>query len=540
MTSSQRRLTSIEPATGRTLGSVALTDPEAIAGVVAGVRKVAPLWELLRVQDRARYVRRVAQAVIDEFEELTELLAREGGRPPAEVAVLELLAAIDALAWIADQGPALLHGQPIAVSRSMFPHKRARTAQEAYGVIAVIGAGSAPFAQPLAQIGAALLAGNGVLFKPAARACLAGERIERALGRAGLPEGLFALVHGGPQAGLALAQAPVDKVLFTGSPPTARAVARACVSRDREVTIELGGKDAMVVLADAHVARAVDGAVWAGFAAAGQARGCVERIYVQSSVYARFVDELVARSGALAVGDPLVGATQVGPLASQRRLTLVCELVDEAVRDGATLRCGGPLRPDGLSGAFYAPAVLTDVTHAMRVMREPIDGPVLAVMAVDSVDEAITLVNDCDYRLGASVWSADRFRAQRIARELQCGMVWLNEHLPSPTLSQGPWGASAGAGLGRTLGAAGLRACAQEKLITWDPSGARGLWRGPYDDTLALAARSVAQLRSGRQGDRRRAWSEGAQAMARVAGRALNSGRRHARRRRRRTRAAAS
>ena len=143
-------------------------------------------------------------------------------------------------------------------------------------------------------------------------------------------------------------------------------------------------------------------------------------------------------------------------------------------------------------------------------MREPVDGPVLAVVAVDSVEEAIALANDSEYCLGASVWTRDRYRGLRIARELHAGMVWLNDHLPGPAVSRGPWGAAAGGGLGRVLGEAGLRACAQEKLIVWSQPGMRGLWWGPYDQVLEGGARAVAQLRSGRDSDRERAWRHGA------------------------------
>jgi succinate-semialdehyde dehydrogenase/glutarate-semialdehyde dehydrogenase len=389
----------------------------------------------------------------------------------------------------------------------------------------VIGAGSAPFAQPLGQIAGALLAGNGVVFKPAVRAALAGERIMRVVGRADLPEGLVRTAHGGPDVGVALAQASVDKVLFTGSPAVGRVVARACVSREKEVTLEVGGKDAMLVLADAHLSHAVACALWAGCVGAGQARGAVERVYVARERHDRFVAALVAGAGTLSVGNPASPRTQLGPLASARRVEHVSALVAEAVEHGARLHCGGPVSPaDCPGGSFYAPTVLSGVTHAMRIMREPVDGPVLAVMAVDSVGEAIALANDSAYSLGASVWTADRYQALRIARELRAGMVWLNDHLPVPMVSRGPWGAAARGGLGRTLGAAGLRACAQEKLITWDPPAARGLWWGPYDEVTTRAAQAVARLRSGREADNSRAWREGALALARLGARALGRG----------------
>jgi delta 1-pyrroline-5-carboxylate dehydrogenase len=160
----------------------------------------------------------------------------------------------------------------------------------------------------------------------------------------------------------------------------------------------------------------------------------------------------------------------------------------------------------------------------MRLAREPIDGPVLAVFPVDSEEEAIARANDSDYALGASVWTADRYRGTRIARELRAGMVWLNDHLPGPTVSRGPWGAAAGSGLGRTLGQAGLRACAQEKLITWDPPSMRSLWWGPYDNTTVAAARAVARLRSQRESDREHAWRAGALTLTRLAARVFGRG----------------
>src|SRR5256885_3976109 len=185
-----------DPATGNVLASVPATQPERIQEVVQAAAKVQPLWALLRVSDRARYMRSRAQAGIDDFAELVRVISQEQGRRAAEIAALELLPAIDALLWIAAEGARVLGGRRVRTSRSSSLAKRARVAYEPFGVVGVIGAGSAPFAQPLGQIAGALLAGNAVAFKPAARAALAGERIMRVLGRADLPEGLVRVTHG--------------------------------------------------------------------------------------------------------------------------------------------------------------------------------------------------------------------------------------------------------------------------------------------------------------------------------------------------------
>ena len=378
------------PATGALLGSVQATPPGRIDEIVRAVAQVQPLWALLRVEDRARYMRRMAQAIIDELDALARAIGREQGRPRAEVAALELLPAIDALIWIADDGAKVLGGRRVGIHRSMSLARRARIAYEPYGVIGVIGAGSAPFAQPLGQIAGALLAGNGVVFKPAARACLTAERIARVLARADLPEGLVALAHGDAQVGVALAGAPVAKVLFTGSPAVGREVARACVSREKEVTVELGGKDAMLVLGRLpHRARGRRRAVGGVRGRGPGARGGRARVRRARGLRA------LHRSGSSPARGRSPSATPSGRARRSARSprgggwSTSSELVEEAVAQGATLHCGGPVSPEGCDGAFYAPAVITGVTPEMRLMREPIDGPVLAVTTVDSVEQAI-------------------------------------------------------------------------------------------------------------------------------------------------------
>ncbi len=520
------RMESLSPASGESLGGVRLTGPDAVGDVVAGVQAVQPLWWALRSRDRARYMQRAAQAVIDEAAELADLIVDEQGRPRAEVEVMELLPAIETLQWLAENGPRILAGEKVGLSRALRPLTRARWAYEPLGVVAVLGPATEPFATPLGDIAVALMAGNGVVYKPSPHAGLTGERIARVFARAGLPEGLLRVVHGHAATGAALVETSVDQVRFTGSFDAGRAVGEACARTVKRSVLELGGKDAMLVCADASIDRAIGGAVWAAFANAGQCGGSVERAFVLREVHERFLHGVVTAAQALSVGDPRDPQTAIGPLVGRERLDRVRTLVDEAVTGGATLHCGGQTSPAGLSGAFYAPAVLTGVDPTSRLAREEVPGPVLAITVVDSEEEAIARANDCDLGLGASVWTADRYKGARIARELRVGMVWMNDHLVSRSAPQLPWGGVRGSGIGRARGAIALRTCAEPKVVTWDPSRGRPFWWFPYDATLARAARAIGELRSARDADRERAFKHGAVPLLRLAGRTLKTLRR--------------
>jgi succinate-semialdehyde dehydrogenase/glutarate-semialdehyde dehydrogenase len=507
---------SIEPATGKPLGSVPVTAPADVALAVEESAAVQPLWAQLRLADRARYLRRAAQALIDERAELVRLVAREQGRPVAEAELMELLPAIETLIWLAEHGPRTLGEDRVGLSRTFFLRKRARVTHEPLGVIAVITPASEPLAVPLGDVAFALLAGNGVVLKPAPLACLCGERIARAFARAGLPEGLLQVIHGGSATARALVEAPVAQVRLTGSAEVGRIVGELSARALRPATLALSGKDAMLVLADAPLDRAIAGATWAAFANAGQAGGSVERALVVRERYDRFLAGVVARARALRVGDPLDPATEVGPLTSAERAERVRALVDDAVARGATLHCGGPRE-----GAWFAPAVLTGVPDDAAIAREEVPGPVLVIEAVDSVDAAIARVNASELGLGASVWTADRAAGARIARALSAGMVWMNDHQVAAMAPQLPWGGVKDSGLGRTRGEAALLECSADKVVTWDHPHGRPLWWHPYDTTLARASEALTLLRSVRDRDRSRAWREGAVPLARLALRAL-------------------
>jgi acyl-CoA reductase-like NAD-dependent aldehyde dehydrogenase len=421
----------------------------------------------------------------------------------------------------------VLEGERARVSQLFYPGKRARWTYEPLGVVAVLGPAAEPFATPLGDVAVALMAGNGVVLKPSPMAVLAGERILRLFTRAGLPEGLLRIVHGHADTGRALVDARgVAQVRFTGSLAAGRDVGEACARTLKRSVLDTGGRDAALVLADAPIERAVRGVVWAAFANAGQSGGSVERAIVLRDVADRFVAGVVEATKALRVGDPREDGVDVGPLVARDRLRRVEELLDEAVQAGATLCCGGPIDAAGLAGGLAAPAVLTGVTSSMRLSREELPGPVLSIEIVDTEDEAIAAANRDEAGLGASVWTADRYKGARIARELNVGMVWMNDHLVQRGAPQIPWGGTRGSGVGRSRGAIALRTCAEPKAITWDPPAGRAFWWHPYDATLREAARALGLLRSQRDPDRERALKQGSPALMRLAARTLRALRR--------------
>jgi acyl-CoA reductase-like NAD-dependent aldehyde dehydrogenase len=519
-------LSSVAPATGEALGTVPVAGKHEVLAAVAEARAVQGLWAQLRLSDRARYMARAAQAVIDEADELAELICAEQGRPRTEVEIGELLPAIETLQWLGEAGPGILSGERVGLSRALRPLTRARWTYEPLGVVAVLSPAAEPFATPLGDVAVALMAGNGVVLKPSPHAALSGERIVRVFARAGLPPGLLQIVHGHAATGGALVEAPVAQVRFTGSALAGAKVLEECARGVKRVVAELGGTDAAIVCADASVPRAVEGVAWGAFANAGQSGGSIERVYVLREVADEFLEGLIARARALRVGDPRDAETEIGPLVGGERLGRVVELLDDAVAQGATLHCGGPVEVPGFGGAFCAPAVLTGVPPGARLAREEAPGPVVVVSVVDREEDAIAGANDSALGLGASVWTADRYKGTRIARELRVGMVWMNDHHVARSAPQLPWGGVRGSGIGRARGAIALRTCAEPKVVTWDPPRGKAFWWFPYDRALARTVRAVAHLRSARDADRERGLRDGMKPALTVATRTIKSLRR--------------
>jgi acyl-CoA reductase-like NAD-dependent aldehyde dehydrogenase len=514
-------LESFSPIDGKRLGVVPALAPEQVQSVVDDVAEVQPFWAQLPLSDRARYMRRAAQVIIDRLDELTALLTREQGKPRNESYTMELLPTIDSLRWIAEAGPGILEGERIPMPLFFRP-KRARFTYEPLGVVGVIAPWNYPWSIPFGEVAIALMSGNGVVLKPASLTPLIGQRIQEVFERAGIPQGLVRTVHGGGAVGRALVESSAAKIFFTGSVEVGRQVGVGCAERMKGSVLELGGKDAMVVCADANLTNAISGCLWGGFANAGQTCSGIERVYVVREVAERFIEGVVEGARALRVGDPMEWTTEVGPMVSRDQFETVRDLVDGAVAEGATLRCGGPVDVPGMEGAdVYAPAVLTDVRQDMRIMREEIFGPVVPIVTVESEEEAIRLANDSEFGLGASVWTTDRARGERMARRIESGMVWVNDHMYSHGAMSCSWGGVKHSGLGRSHSKFGFYECVNIKLVTWEPSHTRDFWWHPYDESLAKVAHAGAQLLYGRDADKAGALRRGFRPALRQARKAL-------------------
>jgi acyl-CoA reductase-like NAD-dependent aldehyde dehydrogenase len=293
-----------------------------------------------------------------------------------------------------------------------------------------------------------------VALKPSEATAATGALVERLLGRVPDLAPLVRVLHGDGAVGAALVSAPPDYIFLTGSTATGRKVMRAAAEHLTPITCELGGKDAMLVLADADVAAAARWGAWGAFFNAGQTCMAVERVYAHSAVYDAFVEQAVAAANALKVGYSLeTGAlNDVGPISVPAQMDIVERHVADAVARGARILAGGQRR-----GAFYEPTVLVDVTHAMLVMREETFGPLMPIMRAADDAEAVSLANDSPFGLSASVWSRDLQHADRVARQLQTGSVIINDTIAHFGVPQLPFGGVKQSGFGRTHGKAGLR-----------------------------------------------------------------------------------
>jgi acyl-CoA reductase-like NAD-dependent aldehyde dehydrogenase len=449
------------PQTGKVLGEVPDLDATQVAELVARARAAQPAWAGRGVDERAEVLDRYRLLLWRRRGEVLRSLQAETGKT-YEDALRELGLLLDwAHHWVRAAGP-LLADEPLRTRGLMgFGRRNVRTL-EPHGVVGVIGPWNFPLALSIGDALAALMAGNTAVCKPSEVTPLATMLAADLFVVAGGPPDVLLVATGGGRTGEALVD-HVDAVHFTGSVNTGRAVAARAGQRLIPCALELGGKDPMIVLADADLERAARGAVSYGLFVGGQVCIAVERVYVERDVYERFVDLVVQHVRSLRLGPAGgPGAVDVTGMIHPPQVAIVDAHVRDAVERGARVLTGGRRGPEATG---YEPTVLVDVDHTMRCMREETFGPVIPIMAVRDADEAIRLANDSEYGLAASVWTGDPARGLAVARRIEAGTVTVNDavmHIALPELPMGGWKAS---GLGSRAGADGMRWACRQRIV---------------------------------------------------------------------------
>jgi acyl-CoA reductase-like NAD-dependent aldehyde dehydrogenase len=480
-----------DKAFGRVIGTVPATPRADVQGVVDRAVAAWPGWAATPLPERLRRVRRVRELLLERIPELARLVALETGKTVVEAVPMEMAVVADTCAWL--EGNAERHLRTIDAGtpqRIMLFGRSHRIQLDPYGVLAVITPWNYPLAVASGPILFGLAAGNAVVYKPSSHTPLLGQAFRDLLVDAGFPPEVVGIVHGAAPVGEALVTARgIEKVFFTGSEPVGRRVmtlAAGAPEFPKPVVLELGGKDAMLVLHDADLDRAAAGAAWAGFGHAGQTCGSVKRVFADRRVAADFEALLAARADALVPGDPANPGTQLGAMANAATRDLVVELVGDALDRGARLVAGGPA-PVRLAGGEpdavgHLPAtVLADVPADARLWHEELFGPVIVVEPFDDEDEAVRLVDASRFGLSASVWSRDVERAGALARRLDVGSVLVNDHLSTYGISQLGWTGRKASGFGVGRSRFGLWEVTRPKSIGTAPGWYRPPWWHPYD-----------------------------------------------------------
>ena len=466
--SGRRRLRLSNPATREFLGEVELATPADVTLAVERARKVQPEWCELGFERRARFIQRAVRVLIDRQDEFADVIVSDTGKPRLDALAAEILASCDAMTYYAKRARRILASRRVPLH--LLKTKRLRMVYRPMGVIGLITPWNFPFLLSLNPTVQALMAGNTVVLKPSEVTPFAGGLVGELFAAAGLPEGVLSVLTGDGEAGEALVNSDVDKIGFTGSVRTGRKIAETCGRLLKPCTLELGGKDPMIVCADADLERAANGAVYGAFANSGQICMSTERVYVVDSVADVFIRKVVEKTAALRQGAS--GVFDIGSMTWPPQLDIIEAHVGEALERGAVVLTGGRRNPD-CDGYFYEPTVLVDVLQDMAVMREETFGPILPILRVRDEQEALSLANDSRYGLNANIWTKNKHKGLELALKIDAGSVVVNDCMVTYGATESPFGGVKDSGIGRVNGDVGLRSYCHTQSIAIDRFGGR-------------------------------------------------------------------
>jgi acyl-CoA reductase-like NAD-dependent aldehyde dehydrogenase len=467
------------PATGEVIAHVPDMGAEEVKAMAARGRAAQVGWEALGFDGRARIMLRMQKWLLDHAERVIETIVSETGKSWEDAQTAEITYGASAFGFWAKNAEKHLADERVRSSSVLVAGKKLILRYKPLGLIGVIGPWNYPLTNSFGDCIPALMAGNAVILKPSEVTPLTSLLLADGLRECGMPEDVLQIATGRGETGAALVD-EADMIMFTGSTKTGKLVMQRAAETLTPVSLELGGKDPMIVLADADLERAANAAVWSGFMNGGQTCISTERVYVEAPVYDEFVAKVVEKTRALRQGVPTgYGAVDVGAVTFPPQADIIERHVQEALDKGAKALVGGK-RGAG-PGRFFEPTVLVDVDHTMEAMTEETFGPTLPIMKVADAEEAIRLANDSPYGLGASVFTKDAARGEAIARRIQSGAVNVNDALMNYAALELPMGGWKASGLGSRHGAGGIRKyCAQQAILVSRVHPKRDVHHYPY------------------------------------------------------------
>ncbi len=477
------------PATLQKVAELPIASATDVAAAVARARKAQAVWQKTTFAQRARLMHRLGDLLLDEGDKLADILTSETGRPRAEVYGNELFYLCDAIGSWAKKSAGYLRPEKIRPHFPLLKFKRVISTYAPRGVIGIISPWNFPLTMTLGEAIPALMAGNAVVIKPSELTPLSAIFGAEIVAKSGFPENLFQVVVGCGDTGEALIDR-ADMIAFTGSVETGKRVMRRAAERLIPVSLELGGKDPMIVLKDADLERAARACVWGALMNCGQICTSIERVYVEGPAYQEFVDKVVEKVRAIRQG-PSKEEVDIGSMTSETQLNKVAAQVGEAVAQGAKVLTGGRRHPN-LPGLYYEPTVLVDVRPSMSVMAEETFGPVIPIMKVNNAEEALRLANDSRYGLSGSIFSSKKSAAWQLAERMQSGSVCINDSLVSFIIPDAPMGGSKDSGFGYRHGTEGIRKFCQQKTIVVDRFGLKEEF--PWYPASGKKARQIRHL----------------------------------------------
>lgn len=484
-----RRIEDINPATGESFFDIAETDLSQMAQLVANARSAQQIWAALSFAERAARIKKMRDHLVANADVAAKVVSQSNGKTLVDALATEVMPCALACDWYSNNAAKVLKPKMRGGGSLLFLNKRSQILHVPIGVVGIISPWNYPLSIPFGEIIMGLMAGNAVMLKVAAATPAVGKLIEDIIAAGDLPKGLFTHVVGsGAKVATAFFEHGIGKLFFTGSVNAGKQLMEQAAKTLTPLSLELGGNDAMIVLADADLERATNGAIWGGFQNAGQSCGGVERIYVEAAIYDEFVRLLSDKTHALRHGAGCNGFNvDIGSITTAGQLRTVTQHMEDALQKGA--RIAAQSQPVGeQSGLFHPATVLVDVTEEMLTMRDETFGPVVAVAKVADAEEAIRRANDSNLALTSSIWTRDIRRGRQLAARVEAGVTAINDHLYTHGLSETPWGGWKESGLGRTHGVEGLHEMTHVKVVNWDLLPAkRNLWWHPHDQATYQA-----------------------------------------------------